>query len=69
MGEGVLEVLMNACGGDMRKAVGFLQSAHDLSGGGSALVTTAMVHDVSGQVSEVYIVNRSVLIQYCLCIL
>lgn len=51
MGEGVLDVLMNACGGDMRKAVGFLQSAHDLSGGGSTLVTADMVNDVSGQVS------------------
>lgn len=50
MGEGVLDVLMQACGGDMRKAVGFLQSAHDLSGGGSALVTADMVHDVSGQI-------------------
>lgn len=50
MGEGVLAVLMSACGGDMRKAVGYLQSTHDLSGGGSALVTTDMVYDVSGQV-------------------
>lgn len=50
MGEGVLDVLMGASEGDMRKAVGFLQSSHDLSGGGSAVVTADMVHDVSGQV-------------------
>ena len=51
MGDGVLDVLMRASGGDMRKAVGYLQSSHDLSGGGSSLVTADMVHDVSGQVS------------------
>ena len=47
---GVMDVLMCASGGDMRKAVGYLQSAHDLSGGGSTLVTADMVNDVSGQV-------------------
>ena len=50
MAEGVLALIMTASAGDMRKAVGFLQSTHDLSGGGSALVTADMVHDVSGQV-------------------
>jgi hypothetical protein len=64
MGEGVLDVLMRACGGDMRKAVGFLQSSHDLSGGGSTLVTADMVHDVSGQVCVCVSVYECV----CVCV-
>lgn len=39
---------MNASGGDMRKAVTFLQSSHQLSGG--APITVQTVTDISGQV-------------------
>jgi replication factor C subunit 2/4 len=45
---GALNAIMTASGGDMRKAVTFLQSAHQLSGG--AQVTPNMVADISGQV-------------------
>ena len=53
LGDGALEVLMKASEGDMRKAVGFLQSAHDLSGGAS-IVSGDVVQDVSSQVYEYY---------------
>ena len=39
---------MLTSGGDMRKAVTYLQSAHQLSGGNK--ITPEMVVDVSGQV-------------------
>ena len=39
---------MSASGGDMRKAVTFLQSSHQLSGG--APVSMKMVTDIGGQV-------------------
>lgn len=45
-----LDAIMLASGGDMRKAVTFLQSSHQLSGG--APVTAAMVMDISAQVCE-----------------
>jgi DNA polymerase III delta prime subunit len=40
---------MEVSGGDMRKAVTFLQSAHDLSGKNN-VVSHDMVFDVSGRV-------------------
>ena len=46
--DGALNAIMSASGGDMRKAVTFLQSAHQLSGG--TQVTGNMVSDISGQV-------------------
>ena len=46
--DGSLSAVMAASGGDMRKAVTFLQSAHQLSGG--APVSVQMVTDISGQV-------------------
>lgn len=51
LGEGVLHTLMEVSEGDMRKAVTYLQSAHDLSGSGSQ-VSENMVFDVSGRVSS-----------------
>ena len=57
LGQGSLDTLMRSCEGDMRKAVGFLQSAHDLSGGGNTEVTVQMIEDVCGQVNGVCI-NR-----------
>ena len=32
LGEGALDTIMDVCGGDMRKAVNYLQSSHQLSG-------------------------------------
>lgn len=46
--EGTLNVILTASGGDMRKAVTYLQSAHQLSAGGS--VTSDLIIDISGQV-------------------
>ena len=46
--EGVLDTLMRASGGDMRKALTFLQSSHQLSGGGAVDMRTVL--DISGQV-------------------
>ena len=43
-----LSAIMEASGGDMRKAVTFLQSSHQLSAGSP--VTTSIVTDISGQV-------------------
>ena len=48
--EGALGALMSASGGDMRKAVTFLQSSHQLSGGAS--VSMKMVTDIGGQVCD-----------------
>ncbi len=45
---GSLDAILHASGGDMRKAVTYLQSAHQLSGGNE--VTSEMVVDISGQV-------------------
>ena len=43
-----LSAIMEASGGDMRKAVTFLQSSHQLSAGSP--VITSIVTDISGQV-------------------
>lgn len=48
MVDGSLDAIMMASGGDMRKAVTFLQSSHQLSGGDP--VTAATVIDISAQV-------------------
>mmetsp|Transcript_24523 Transcript_24523/g.23535 ORF Transcript_24523/g.23535 Transcript_24523/m.23535 type:complete len:363 (+) Transcript_24523:96-1184(+) len=48
LAEGALSAIMTASGGDMRKAVTFLQSAHQLSLGSA--VTVDIVTDISGQV-------------------
>ena len=51
LAEGALSAIMTASGGDMRKAVTFLQSSHQLSAG--TAVTTAIVTDISGQVNKI----------------
>ena len=48
LAEGAIDTILKTSGGDMRKAVTFLQSSHQLSGGDA--VTTELVIDVSGQV-------------------
>lgn len=50
VGDDTLDELLRAAQGDMRKAVTFLQSCHELSFG-QAVITPAMVIDVSGKVS------------------
>ena len=47
--EGALNTIMVVSEGDMRKAVTYLQSASELAGKNS-IVTSEIVHDVSGQV-------------------
>mmetsp|Transcript_35590 Transcript_35590/g.70753 ORF Transcript_35590/g.70753 Transcript_35590/m.70753 type:complete len:225 (+) Transcript_35590:412-1086(+) len=47
--EETLETLLQASNGDMRKAVTFLQSAYQLSGGQSNISASAVV-DISGQI-------------------
>lgn len=49
LGEGTLDAVMRASNGDMRKAVTFLQSAHQLCLG-QGTITAEMVVDISGQV-------------------
>lgn len=46
--EDTLRVILKASGGDMRKAVTFLQSSHQLCGDGP--ITVEAVVDISGQV-------------------
>ena len=48
LASGALSAIMTASGGDMRKAVTFLQSSHQLSAGSP--VTIDIVTDISGQV-------------------
>ena len=48
LGEGALDTILETSGGDMRKAVTFLQSSHQLSGGQP--ITHEMVVDISGMV-------------------
>ena len=48
LAKGALDAIMCASGGDMRKAVTFLQSSHQLSAG--TPVTVAIVADISGEV-------------------
>lgn len=50
LGNGALATIMSTSGGDMRKAVTYLQSSHQLSGG--EVITSDMVIDISGQVPE-----------------
>ena len=52
LGPSCLDTVLRVSGGDMRKAVTFLQSAHQLSvGQDSGVVTADLVVDLSGQVS------------------
>lgn len=48
LAEGALDTILETSGGDMRKAVTFLQSSHQLSGGQP--ITHEMVVDISGMV-------------------
>jgi replication factor C subunit 2/4 len=48
LASGALDAIMTASGGDMRKAVTFLQSSHQLSAG--TPVTVGIVSDISGEV-------------------
>ena len=50
LGGGSLEAIMKASGGDMRKAVTYLQSAHQLCGGAGFSITPETVTDISCQV-------------------
>jgi replication factor C subunit 2/4 len=50
LSEVTLDTILQASNGDMRKAVTFLQSAHQLSGG-QARIPPEIVVDISGQVS------------------
>lgn len=49
LGDGALDTIMKVSEGDMRKAVTFLQSAHELAGKNNT-VSSDIVLDVSGQV-------------------
>jgi replication factor C subunit 2/4 len=53
LGEGAIEQIMSASGGDMRKAVTYLQSSHQLSGGN--IITADTVLDISGQVNYFFL--------------
>jgi replication factor C subunit 2/4 len=56
--EATLEAILQASNGDMRKAVTFLQSAHQLSGGLSS-ISPEVVIDISGKVSSGDVCTRS----------
>ena len=56
LANGALDAIMCASGGDMRKAVTFLQSSHQLSAG--TLVTIAIVADISGEVGLQPLLNE-----------
>jgi replication factor C subunit 2/4 len=56
LANGALSAIMTASGGDMRKAVTFLQSSHQLSAG--CPVTTATVTDISGQVNHIHVSGK-----------
>lgn len=68
---------MSASGGDMRKAVTFLQSSHQLSGG--APVSMKMVTDIGGQVCDENaqinyydagtLYDECILNYYCYCVI
>ena len=51
LAEGAMETLMTASGGDMRKAVTFLQSSHQLAGKDEA-ITSAMIVDLTSAVPD-----------------
>jgi replication factor C subunit 2/4 len=48
LGEGALDTIMTVAEGDMRKAVTFLQSAHQLAG--DSPVSVALIEDLTSQV-------------------
>jgi len=50
LADGALDTIMKASNGDMRKAVTYLQSAHQLCTGDSKVVTTDIVLDISCKV-------------------
>jgi replication factor C subunit 2/4 len=52
LAEGALATIMHAANGDMRKAVTYLQSAHQLSGEINGLVTSAAVVEMSGAIPD-----------------
>jgi len=56
LGDGALDTILTVSEGDMRKAVTFLQSSHQLSGGVEA-ITSDLVIDISGQVPPTAIAN------------
>lgn len=49
LSEVTLDAILQASNGDMRKAVTFLQSAHQLSGGQPTIAPETVI-DISGQV-------------------
>jgi replication factor C subunit 2/4 len=53
LSEVTLDTILQASNGDMRKAVTFLQSAHQLSGG-QARIPPEIVVDISGQVHSLF---------------
>ena len=52
LAEGAMETLMTASGGDMRKAVTFLQSSHQLVGGGDEAITSSIILDLTSTVPD-----------------
>jgi replication factor C subunit 2/4 len=54
MGEGAMDQVMKASDGDMRRAVTFMQTAHELSAG--AGVVKEDIVDISGEVDALVIV-------------
>ena len=48
LASGALDSILEASGGDMRKAVTYLQSSHQLTGGG--IITSDLITEISGQV-------------------
>lgn len=55
LADGALDTIMRASEGDMRKAVTYLQSSHQLSG--DKAITSDLVIDISGQVPPAAIAN------------
>lgn len=50
LGEGALDQVMKASDGDMRRAVTYMQTAHELSSAGAGVLREDIV-DISGEVS------------------
>ena len=67
MSEVTLDAILRASNGDMRKAVTFLQSAHQLSAG-QAAITPEIVIDISGQVKIFYVFVLLIFIRLHVCI-
>jgi replication factor C subunit 2/4 len=55
LAEGSLDAILTASGGDMRKAVTYLQSAHQLTGG--SLITPDLLIEISGKVTPSVMVS------------